>query len=106
MCIRDRASLALDPNNVASAFNLAMARWTLAMEPDRTLFGRVLSLAETEKRGHSPNFRQSIAVARFLTDDASGAKDEIEASRSALRRQTGSQFSCWRYLVPIRKQGI
>ena len=87
---------------VELAFNLAMAMWASRGAPDALAFADVVELLgdddDTGLENH-PNALQAIAVAKWFTGRAEGAREGLDLAEQACRiaRDGAQHYSCWSY---------
>ncbi|NMO20682.1 AAA family ATPase [Pyxidicoccus fallax] len=84
-------------DDVASAFNFAIASWGMTGHPDSNLFAHALAL--TGKRALADaNWFQCLAISYLVTGQPRQAHDSIDKARQALRSAPRRVFSAWRFL--------
>jgi hypothetical protein len=94
------SELKKNPNDIAAAFNFAMAAWGADGFPTREFFERVVLLWGEEARFlDQPNFMQCMAVAMDQTGNPDRALEFLGHARQAIEKQTSPEFTCWRYLL-------
>jgi MinD-like ATPase involved in chromosome partitioning or flagellar assembly len=85
---------------VADAFNFAIAQWGETKVPPRDMFRVVVELDHKEpalRPERSPNYDQCLALALFVAGDTEAAQARLSLAEKAASELEHDEFSCWRY---------
>lgn len=95
----DKASIPGTEAEISTVFNSAMAVWGQAGKPDVARFAEVLRLnKERPIQTPPPNYMQCMAVASWVTGDASAARSSLDRAITLVNESRIRAFSCWSYL--------
>jgi MinD-like ATPase involved in chromosome partitioning or flagellar assembly len=84
--------------DLATAFNYAMAEWGLNREPNHQTFELVCPLFDKYNTGDFPNVLQCLALTLAVLGRRQDMRFAVRRSREALQRQQNRrEFSCWTY---------
>jgi MinD-like ATPase involved in chromosome partitioning or flagellar assembly len=97
LTILNPKSLPIEELAQYAVFNLAMAEWGATGNVNKSLFRRVIEVAET-RPGQGPNYFQCLAIAHWAVGDKDAALLNLHEARRLIKLMSSRDFSAWRYM--------